>query len=95
MEILKKEYEKLLSEAADKIKEQLNKKLDNDILIFNDSLNSAQKQFEEKFECFDTDLQKNDGVRPWDDKSNEKSIQDLSTSSGEIEAKDKAEEGGR
>lgn len=55
----------------------------------------TQKQFEEKFECFDTDLQKNDGVRPWDDKSNEKSIQDLSTSSGEIEAKDKAEEGGR
>ena len=48
LEILKKEYEKLLSEAADKIKEQLNKKLDNDILIFNDSLNSAQKQFEEK-----------------------------------------------
>ena len=48
LEILKKEYEKLFSEAADKIKEQLNKKLDNDILIFNDSLNSAQKQFEEK-----------------------------------------------
>ena len=48
LEILKKEYEKLFSEAADKIKEQLNKKLDNDILIFNDLLNSAQKQFEEK-----------------------------------------------
>ena len=48
LEILKKEYEKLFSEEADKIKEQLNKKLDNDILIFNDSLNSAQKQFEEK-----------------------------------------------
>ena len=48
LEILKKEYEKLFSEAADKIKEQLNKKLDNDILIFNDSLNIAQKQFEEK-----------------------------------------------
>ena len=48
LEILKKEYEKLFSETADKIKEQLNKKLDNDILIFNDLLNSAQKQFEEK-----------------------------------------------
>ena len=45
-----------------------------------------QKEFEEKFECYEQDLEKEEGRRPWEQESNTKSTEDLSASSGKINA---------
>lgn len=45
----------------------------------------SKKDFEEKFECYDTDLKKENGIRPWESSTKQEESKDLSTSSGKIE----------
>ena len=43
-----------------------------------------QKEFESKFECYDLDLEQDNGVRPWEMLEKEEKMKDLSRSSGKI-----------
>lgn len=47
-----------------------------------------QKEFEAKFECYDKDLEKQNGMRPWEISENEKEVEDLITSSGKVVAQE-------
>lgn len=47
-----------------------------------------QKEFIQQFECYEEDLNKHNGIRPWETKEKEKENLDLSSSSGEIVAKE-------
>lgn len=43
-----------------------------------------QKEFETKFECYEMDMEKQNGHRPWEDFDRVEEIEDLSRSSGKI-----------
>ena len=45
-----------------------------------------QEEFTRQFECYDQDLKKMNGVRPWETREQEKESEDLSKSSGKIVA---------
>lgn len=45
----------------------------------------SQKEFEEKFECYENDLDLTNGVRPWEDHNNKQVVEDLTKSSGNID----------
>lgn len=45
-----------------------------------------QKEFEEKFECYEYDLYSSNGVRPWESDKVEEIVEDLTKSSGKIDA---------
>lgn len=47
-----------------------------------------QEEFVEQFECYENDLEKENGIRPWETKSQDKQNADLSISSGKIIAED-------
>lgn len=44
----------------------------------------TQEKFEERFECYDTDMDEYEGYRPWDDNVNIEITKDLNTSSGTV-----------
>lgn len=44
----------------------------------------TQKKFEERFECYDIDMDVYEGYRPWDDNVNIEITKDLNTSSGTV-----------
>ena len=52
-----------------------------------------ESEFVQKFECYDTDLKKSKGIRPWESTEKEKKDTDLSRSSGTIEASQNPENG--
>jgi len=43
-----------------------------------------QQEFTEKFECYEADLEKHKGLRPWEISEKEEIIEDLTKSSGKI-----------
>lgn len=45
-----------------------------------------QKEFEEKFECYEYDLNSSNGVRPWESNKIEEIVEDLTKSSGKIDS---------
>ena len=45
-----------------------------------------QKEFAERFECYETDLEKNQGHRPWEISEKEEIIEDLTRGSGKVVA---------
>lgn len=45
-----------------------------------------QKEFEEKFECYEYDLNSSNGVRPWESNKVEEIVEDLTKSSGKIDS---------
>lgn len=51
----------------------------------------SQKDFEEKFECYEDDLSLTNGVRPWESDKVEEIVEDLTKSSGRIDAAQKEE----
>lgn len=51
----------------------------------------SQEEFTEQFECYEEDLKRTNGLRPWEMMEQEKKEVDLSKSSGEIVAKEEAE----
>ena len=51
----------------------------------------SQKEFEEKFECYEDDLSLTNGVRPWESDKVEEIVEDLTKSSGRIDAAQKEE----
>jgi len=55
-------------------------------------LEMPQEQFEEKFECYDMDMEKNNGHRPWEEVEQEKETENLAQSSGNIVASLEGEE---
>ena len=55
-ENLKKEYEKIFSEAINGIKNELDNKIKNDIIYFNESLKNTKKQLEEKISKYKNDF---------------------------------------
>ena len=48
----------------------------------------SQKEFEEKFECYEEDLNKNKGIKPW---KKEEKRENLATNSGRILAEEEKE----
>ena len=52
----------------------------------------SKEEFEAKFECYDTDLEKNNNNRPWQQKSDYEKEEDLTKSSGHIKASKKPNE---
>lgn len=50
-----------------------------------------QEEFVKQFECYEDDLKKENGLRPWETKSQDKQNADLSISSGKIIAEDGGE----
>ena len=53
----------------------------------------AESEFVQRFECYDMDLEKSKGIRPWESTEKEKKDTDLSRSSGTIEASQNQENG--
>ena len=51
----------------------------------------SQEEFTEQFECYEEDLKRTNGLRPWEMMEQEKEEVDLSKSSGEIVIKEEAE----
>lgn len=51
----------------------------------------SQKDFEQKFECYGMDLEKEKGNRPWEIEKIEKEVEDLSRSSGKVIAEEREE----
>ena len=51
----------------------------------------SQEEFTEQFECYEEDLKRTNGLRPWEMMEQEKEEVDLSKSSGEIVTKEEAE----
>ena len=45
-----------------------------------------EEEFIKRFECYDMDLEKSNGVRPWESKEKEKEEADLTRSSGMVAA---------
>lgn len=45
-----------------------------------------QKEFAEKFECYETDLEKHQGYRPWEISEKEENVEDLNRGSGKVVA---------
>ena len=53
----------------------------------------SEEEFVRRFECYDMDLEKSNGIRPWESNEKAKKDTDLSRSSGTIEASQNPENG--
>ncbi len=48
----------------------------------------SQEEFTKQFECYETDLQKHQGLRPWESNTKQKETIDLSKTSGRVSARE-------